>query len=219
MVRRIGVGSAVAQTGVTAFAAVAVVLLLAGCIAQPERGDSRPERLPLGIPPVIVASCEEVAGLGGSAPVTEIWRDSSGLHVRVGRTSTQRAGAPQSATELALLDCLTVAMGRLPSYPTDSGGLLLLWRYSTAQLWPCFVRHGIDIGPAPSRSDFLSGDPLRIDPYYVARSSISEVQYLELQRDCPALPGYLMTPTPTPTPTPTDSNDPDGSSTTPSLRG
>ena len=191
MVRRIGVIAG----------AVAVVLLLAGCIASPPRGNSRPQRLPLGIPTIVVASCEQSAGLGGSAPVTAIWRDTQGLHVRIGPSSKQIAGAPQSATELALLSCLTVSMGRLPSYPTDSGQLLLLWKYSVTQLWPCFRRHGIDIGTTPSRATFLSGDPLKIDPYYVARASMTEVQYLESRRDCPAIPDYLATPTPTPTPT------------------
>lgn len=192
MVRRIGVVAG----------AVAVVLLLAGCIAAPERDDSLTRHLPLGIPNVVVATCEQGAGLGGSAPVVAVWRDGQGLHVRIGLGGTQPAGAPQSATELALLSCLNVAASRLPSYPVDSAGLLLLWKYSTTVLWPCFAQHGIDVGSTPSRAQFLRGDPLVLDPYYVGRSSISEVQYLELQRDCPALPAYLMTATPKPTPTP-----------------
>ncbi len=150
------------------------------------------------IPTLVVAGCEQSVGLGGSAPVTAIWRDTQGLHVRIGRVSNQISGAPQSATELALLSCLNVSMDRLPSYPTDSGQLLLLWRYSVTELWPCFRRHGIDIGSTPSRATFLSGDPLRIDPYYVASPSMTEAQYLELWRDCPAIPDYLSTPTPTP---------------------
>jgi hypothetical protein len=192
-------GQMVRRVGVIA-GAVAVVLMLAGCIASPPLGDGRSQRLPLGIPALLVSSCEQSVGLGGSAPVTAIWRDAQGLHVRIGPASKQIAGAPQSATELALLSCLTVASSRLPSYPRDSGQLLLLWKYSATVLWPCFRRHGIDVGPTPSRADFLGGDPLKLDPYYVARASMTELQYLQSQRDCPAIPDYLATPTPTPTP-------------------
>ncbi len=179
---------------------VAILLLLAGCISVPERGDSHPERLPLGIREVQVARCEQSVGLGGSAPVTAIWRDSQGLHVRIGH-GTQFAvgsGGGMSATESALLSCLTIARGVQPDYPTDPAGLLQLWRYSTAVLWPCYEEHGLDVGPPPSRAAFLSGDPLQINPLELLRGPVADEVWTQVQRDCPSVPAYLATATPSP---------------------
>jgi hypothetical protein len=183
MLRRIGVVAGV----------VAVVLLLAGCIASPGRGDSRPLRLPLGLPISVVAGCEQSAGLGGSAPVTTIWRDQLGLHVRIGLGSQYAVGSGISNTEAALLSCLTVASGTREPYPVDSAGLLLLWKYSATVLWPCFAQHGVDIGPLPSRATFLEGDPLQIDPFNLIRSGVSDELWAQLHRDCPPVPSYLKT--------------------------
>jgi len=173
----------------------AVLLLLTGCIASPERGDSHPQRLPLGIPTPLVAGCEQSVGLGGSAPVTAIWRDSQGVHVRIGHTSPGAVGSGGglSNTESALLSCLTIALGTQPDYPTDSAGLLLLWRYSNTVLWPCYAEHGLDVGPAPSRAAFLRGDPLQINPLEQLRGPISDELWAQVQRDCPSLPKYLTT--------------------------
>jgi hypothetical protein len=181
-----------------AIGAIAVVLLLSGCIATPPRGDSHPERLPLGIPAASVARCEQSVGLGGSAPVTLVWRDSQGVHVRIGRTAARRptgSGGGMSNTESALVSCLTVARGVQPDYPTDSAGLLLLWRYSSTVLWPCYAEHGLDVGAAPSRAAFLRGDPLEIDPLELLRSPVSDELWAQVQRDCPLLPRYLAAPT------------------------
>lgn len=181
-----------------AVVAASVLLLLTGCIGSPERGDSHPQRLPLGIPTRLVAGCEQSVGLGGSAPVTAIWRDSQGLHVRIGH-GTQFAvgsGGGMSATESALLSCLTIARGTQPDYPTDSAGLLLLWRYSSTVLWPCYAQHGLDVGPAPSRAAFLRGDPLRINPLDQLRGPVSDELWVQVQRDCPSLPRYLNSATP-----------------------
>ncbi len=187
----------------TALGALAIVLLLVGGIPTPERGNARAERLPLGIPITAVASCEQSAGLGGSAPATAIWRDSQGLHVRIGHVALYAgSGGGMSTTELALLSCLTLARGVQPDYPTDSAGLLLLWRYSTTVLWPCYEQHGIDVGPAPSRAAFLRGDPLQINPLELLRSPVSDELWAQVQRDCPSLPSYLRTGSPTPEPTP-----------------
>lgn len=186
----------------SAIVAAAVVLLLSGCIASPPRADSHPQRLPLGIPTHLVADCEQSVGLGGSAPVTAVWRDSQGLHVRIGH-ATQRpigSGGGLSNTESALLSCLTVARGVQPDYPTDSAGLLLLWRYSNTVLWPCYAQHGVDVGPPPSRATFLRGDPLQINPLELRRSPVSDELWRQVQLDCPLLPGYLATSTATPTP-------------------
>lgn len=195
MLRRQGV-IASAVVGV-----VAVILLMSGCVSVPTRGDSRPQRLPLGIREGQVARCEQSVGLGGSAPVTAIWRDSQGLHVRIGH-GTQFAvgsGGGKSATESALLSCLTIALGAQPDYPSDSAGLLQLWRYSTAVLWPCYEQHGLDVGPAPSRAAFLRGDPLQINPLNLLRGQVADELWAQVQRDCPSIPGYLAAPTGLPT--------------------
>jgi hypothetical protein len=170
--------------------AAAILLLLAGCIGQPDRNDSRLARLPLGIPEPVVASCEQSAGLGGSAPVTQVWREVDGIHVRIG-LGNRAAGSSVSPTELALKSCLTIAVGSQPVYPIDASGRLLQWKYSTTVLWPCFVAHDADLGETPSRATFLAGDPLQIDPYYLLRSPLDDLQSLQLQRDCPLVPSYL----------------------------
>lgn len=174
-------------------AAVALLLLLTGCIAAPRRGDSRPPRLPLGIPAPLVAGCERSVGLGGSAPSTVIWRDGGGLHVRIGHGTrfAVGSGGGKSATESALLSCLTVARGTQPDYPSDPAGLLLLWRYSSTVLWPCYAQHGLDVGPAPSRATFLRGDPLQMNPLDQLRGPVSDELWAQVQRDCPTLPRYL----------------------------
>jgi len=186
----------VSRTGVVAGAtigAVAVLLLLTGCIATPERGDSHPQRLPLGIATGLVAGCERSVGLGGSAPVTAIWRDSQGLHVRIGRGTgfAIGSGGGMSNTESALLSCLTIARGVQPDYPSDSAGLLMLWRYSSTVLWPCYARHGLDVGPAPARAAFLAGDPLQINPFDQVRGPVSDELRVQVQHDCPSIPSYL----------------------------
>jgi hypothetical protein len=185
-------------------AAISVLLVLAGCIAAPERGDSHPQRLPLGIPTRVVASCEQSVGLGGSAPVTSIWRDSQGIHVRIGHGTkfAVGSGGGQSATESALLSCLTISRGAQPDYPTDSAGLLLMWKYSSTVLWPCYALHGVNVGSVPTRATFLRGDPLQINPLNLLRGSISDELLAQVQRDCPPLPGYLASPSPGPTPAP-----------------
>jgi hypothetical protein len=190
--------------------AAAVLLLLTGCIASPERGDSHPQRLPLGIARHIVAGCEQSVGLGGSAPVTAIWRDSQGIHVRIGHGSrfAVGSGGGMSATESALLSCLTIARGSQPDYPTDSAGLLLLWRYSTTVLWPCYAQHGLDVGPSPSRATFLRGDPLQINPLDQLRGPVADELWAQVQRDCPSLPAYLATATPDAAATPAPPSTP-----------
>ena len=197
MLRRLGVIAGPVVVG------VAVLLLLSGCIASPERGDSHPQRLPLGIPTRLVAGCEQSVGLGGSAPVIAIWRDSQGVHVRIGHgpPGAIGSGGGLSNTESALLSCLTIARGTQPDYPTDSAGLLLLWRYSSAVLWPCYAQHGLDVGRAPSRATFLRGDPLQINPLDQLRGPVADELWAQVQRDCPSLPKYLATPTPFPTST------------------
>jgi hypothetical protein len=173
------------------------VLVLTGCVATPPRADSHPERLPLGIPASLVAGCEQSVGLGGSAPVTAVWRDSLGVHVRIGHGSQYAVGSGggMSNTESALVSCLTIARGTQPDYPSDSAGLLLLWRYSTTVLWPCYAQHGLDVGSPPSRAAFLRGDPLQIDPLMLLRSPVSDELWAQVQRDCPSLPSYLASPT------------------------
>lgn len=180
-----------AVTGACATVAAAV-LLLTGCIsAAPDRGDSHPVRLPLGIPHMVVDDCENSVGLGGSAAATVLWRDSEGVHVRIGLGTQYAVGSGISNTESALLSCLTLASGQREPYPTDSSGLLLLWKYSSTVLWPCLAQHGVDAGPTPSRATFLSGDPVRVDPYNLIRSRVSDKLWAQLRRDCPAVPPYL----------------------------
>lgn len=187
MLRRAGAG-----TG--AFGAVGLALLLVGCVAAPPP-DSPTKHLPLGIPEPMVAQCEQGAGLGGSAPVTEIWRDSIGVHVRVGAPGARPNTGVLSATEAQLLSCLDLVGGSLPPYPRDAGGLLLQWKYSTSVLWPCFVAHDLDPGPTPTRAVFLDGDPLKIDPFSRLQTPLSQARYLDVQRDCPLIPTYLATST------------------------
>lgn len=186
-------------------AALGVLFVLTGCISSPERGDAHPQRLPLGVSTHDVASCEQSVGLGGSAPVTLIWRDSQGLHVRIGHGTkfAVGSGGGPSATESALLSCLTIARGAQPDYPTDSAGLLLLWKYSSTVLWPCYAQHGVDVGRPPSRATFLRGDPLQIDPLNLRRGSVSDELWAQVQRDCPLVPSYLSTQSPIPSPAPT----------------
>ena len=172
-------------------AAFAAVLLLSGCVAVPARGDAHPRRLPLGVSEQTVAYCERSVGLGSSTRTTSIWRDGFGVHARigVGLQHVLATSAVRSATEQALISCLTVASGE--PYPSDSAALLLLWKYSASVLWPCFARHGVDAGPVPSRAVFLAGDPLQIDPYDLVVSPVSDSVRQTLRRDCPALPDYL----------------------------
>lgn len=171
--------------------ALGAVLVLAGCISQPGRADTRPHHLPLGVSLHAVADCEASAGLGGSAAVTQIWRDADGIHVRIAAGTQPQVAGPPSATVLALTSCLTLAAGVQEGYPSDSAGLLLLWKYSTTTLWPCFAEHGVDIGPVPSRSTFLTSDPLRIDPFNLIRIPVSDELLTQLRTDCPPVPAYL----------------------------
>ena len=187
-----------AAVGATAFAVItlAVVLPLAGCTATAHvRGDAHPQRLPLGLPADVVRQCEQSVGLGDSTVAPTFWRDSQGVHLRIGHGTRHGTGVGSggglSNTESALLSCLTVATGPVPQYPSDSAGLLLLWKYSTTVLWPCIDRHGIDLGQPPSRADLLSGDPMLIDPYSRLYSQLSSARLAQLHAECPALPAYL----------------------------
>ena len=184
-----------AASGAAAVCA-AVVLLLTGCAAPAHlRGDAHPQRLPLGLPSAVVVDCERSVGLGDSAVAPTFWRDSQGVHLRIGHGTRHGTGVGSggglSNTESALLSCLTVATGPVPTYPSDSAGLLLLWKYSTTVLWPCIDRHGIDLGQPPSRADLLSGDPMLIDPYARLYSQLSSARLAQLHAECPALPAYL----------------------------
>jgi hypothetical protein len=184
-------GHVLRRIGLVAGAA-ALLVLLAGCVATPDRGDSRPLHLPIGIPSDLVHKCEQSAGLGDSAAATVLWRDSQGVHVQIGRAKRTGGGSGggMSNTESALISCLTLASGHV-DYPRDSAGLLLLWKYSSTVLWPCFAQHGVDVGPTPSRAAFLGGDPQQIDPFDLIRTSISDQLWAQLHRDCPIVPAYL----------------------------
>jgi len=184
--------------GATAAAVIALVLIFAptGCAATAHvRGDAHPQRLPLGLPSEVVRQCEQSVGLGDSSVAPTFWRDSQGVHLRIGHGDRHGTGIGSggglSNTESALLSCLTVATGPLQTYPTDSAGLLLLWRYATAVLWPCVAQHGVDLGAPPTRAQVLSGDPMLIDPYAQLHSALSATRLAQLQRACPALPAYL----------------------------
>lgn len=191
-------GAAGGAAGVAAGVAV-VVLLLAGCAGTTHvRGDAHPQRLPLGLPASVVQGCERSVGLNDSAAAATFWRDSEGVHMRIEHGTRHGVGIGSggglSNTESALLSCLTVATGPLQTYPRDSASLLLLWKYSTTVLWPCIEQHDVEVGPAPSRADVLSGDPLLIDPYAQLHSEISAARLAQLRIDCPALPAYLTPP-------------------------
>lgn len=173
-----------------------VLLLLTGCEgATHVRGDSHPQRLPLGLPASVVLECEQSVGLGDATVAPTFWRDSQGVHMRIGHGTRPGvgigSGGGMSNTESALLSCLTIATGPVQQYPSDSASLLLLWKYSTTVLWPCITQHDVDAGPPPSRADVLSGDPLLIDPYARLRSEISVARLAQLRSDCPVLPAYL----------------------------
>jgi hypothetical protein len=183
---------------ITAMAAVGVaaVLLLSGCVATSRvRSDAHPQRLPLGLPTSVILGCEASVGLGDAAVAPTFWRDSQGVHVRIGHGDRHGTGIGSggglSNTESALISCLTVATGPLQDYPTDSAGLLLLWRYTTAVLWPCVEHHGVDLGAPPTRAQVLTGDPMLIDPYAQLHSALSATRLAQLERACPALPAYL----------------------------
>jgi len=188
--RRAAIGAA------TAAAVITLALAFSGCTATVHvRGDAHPQRLPLGLPTSVVQQCEQSVGLGDSAVAPTFWRDSQGVHLRIGHGDRHGTGVGSggglSNTESALLSCLTVATGPLQSYPTDSAGLLLLWRYTTAVLWPCVAEHGVDLGEPPTRAQVLSGDPMLIDPYAQLYSALSTTRLAQLQHACPALPAYL----------------------------
>ncbi len=184
---------AVSSAGAVGVAAV--LLLLAGCAATHVRGDAHAQRLPLGLPATVVLGCEQSVGLDDSTVPATFWRDSQGVHMRIGDSTRHGvgvgSGGGMSNTESALLSCLNVATGPLQQYPSDSAGLLLLWRYSTTVLWPCIAQHDIDAGPPPSRADVLGGDPLVIDPYARLYSRLSAPRLAQLRLDCPAMPAYL----------------------------
>ena len=185
-----------ALTAVAVACAALVALLLAGCTAPSEgRGDAHPQRLPLGLSDAVVQGCERSVGLGDSAATATFWRDSQGVHMRIGHGTHHGApigsGGGLSNTESALLSCLNVATGPLPQYPSDSASLLLLWKYSSSVLWPCIQQHDVTLGPAPSRAEVLSGDPVAIDPYAQLYSRLSTARLDQLRVDCPALPAYL----------------------------
>jgi len=181
---------------VVAAACAAVLLLLAGCTsATPLRGNAHPQRLPLGLPTAVVQGCERSVGIGDSAVAPTFWRDSQGVHLRIGHGDRHGTGIGSggglSNTESALLSCLTVATGPLPNYPSDSAGLILLWKYSTTVLWPCIAQQDVDAGRPPSRADVVSGDPVLIDPYVRLQYQVSAPRLAQLRADCPALPSYL----------------------------
>ncbi|MEO7722493.1 MAG: hypothetical protein ABIS08_11335 [Pseudolysinimonas sp.] len=185
--------TAVMSAGVAG--AVALLLLAGYPTPTHTRGDSHPLRLPIGLPASVVLQCERSVGLGDSSVAPTYWRDSQGVHMRIGHSRRHGIGVGSggglSNTESALLSCLTVATGPLQQYPSDSASLLLLWKYSTTVLWPCITEHDIALGAPPSRADVLSGDPLLIDPYAQLHSQLSAVRLAQLRLDCPALPAYL----------------------------
>jgi hypothetical protein len=186
--------------GAGAACVAAVLLLLAGCAAPTHvRGDAHPQRLPLGLPATIVQGCEQSVGLDDSTVPATFWRDSQGVHMRIGHSTRHGvgigSGGGMSNTESALLSCLNVATGPLQQYPSDSAGLLLLWKYETTVLWPCIAQHGVDAGPPPSRADVLSGDPLLIDPYARLHLQLAAHTLAQLRADCPAVPAYLSSAT------------------------
>ena len=184
----------------SAACAAVVVLMLAGCASPTHvRGDAHPQRLPLGLSTSVVQGCERSVGLGDSAAAATFWRDSQGVHMRIGHSTRHGVGIGSggglSNTESALLSCLSVATGPLQQYPSDSASLLLLWKYSTSVLWPCIAQHDIDAGRAPTRAQVLSGDAMVIDPYARLYSRLPATRLAQLRKDCPALPAYL-TPVP-----------------------
>ena len=181
---------------VSVVGAAAVLALLAGCAATHVRGDAHPQRLPLGLPATVVQGCEQSVGLDDSTVPATFWRDSQGVHMRIGHGHGHGgvaigSGGGMSNTESALLSCLNVATGPLQQYPTDSASLLLLWKYETTVLWPCIAQHDVDAGPPPSRADVLSGDPLLIDPYARLHLQLTAARLAQLRVACPALPAYL----------------------------
>jgi hypothetical protein len=184
---------------IAAAAACALLALLVGCAgATHVRGDAHPQRMPLGLPADVVQGCVRSVGLGDAAVAPTFWRDSEGVHMHIGHGTRPGVGIGSggglSNTESALLSCLNVATGPLQKYPADSASLLLLWKYSTTVLWPCIAQHDVDPGPAPSRTDVLSGDPLLIDPYARLRFELTSVRLTQLRADCPAVPPYLPVP-------------------------
>ncbi len=187
-----------AAVGAAAVTVAAALLLLAGCAGSTHvRGDAHPQRLPLGLPTSVVQGCERSVGLGDAAVAPTLWRDSQGVHLRIGHGERHGTGIGSggglSNTESALLSCLTVATGPLPTYPSDSAGLILLWKYSTTVLWPCIAEHDVDPGSPPTRAEVVSGDPVLIDPYVRLQYEVSAARLAQLRADCPTLPSYLVT--------------------------
>ena len=187
-------GRAAAVVG--ALCAAALLLLLEGCGASTQlRGDAHPQRLPLGLPADVVQRCERSVGIGDASVAPTFWRDSQGVHLRIGHGDRHGTGVGGggglSNTESALLSCLTVATGPLPVYPSDSAGLILLWKYSTTVLWPCIAHQDVDPGRPPSRAEVVSGDPVLIDPYVRLQYQVSAPRLAQLRAECPALPSYL----------------------------
>lgn len=188
-------GRATAIAGAAGAGAV-LLLLLAGCGSSTHlRGDAHPQRLPLGLPADVVQGCERSVGIGDAAVAPTFWRDSQGVHLRIGHGDRHGTGIGSggglSNTESALISCLTVATGPLPTYPSDSAGLILLWKYSTTVLWPCIAQQDVDAGRPPTRAEVMSGDPVLIDPYVRLQYEVSAPRLAQLRADCPALPSYL----------------------------
>jgi len=182
---------------VVAACAAALLVLLAGCGGSTHlRGDAHPQRMPLGLPADVVQGCERSVGIGEASVAPTFWRDSQGVHLRIGHGERHGTGIGSggglSNTESALLSCLTIATGPLPTYPNDSAGLILLWKYSTTVLWPCIARQDVDAGPPPTRAEVVSGDPVLVDPYVRLQYQVSAARLAQLRVDCPALPSYLM---------------------------
>lgn len=78
--------------------------------------------------------------------------------------------------------------------PLSRGGLLQLYRYDVAVLWPCLRAHGVIVADQPSRELYLTPvTAAAIDPYGTASWTPGNVETaIRAARECPDVPAYLV---------------------------
>ena len=208
--------------GIAAIVVAIAALALTGCAATP-RATSRPLLLPSVLDTVLWHGCIAELDLGGDLGGMDlsIGGISGELIVDVGPGdifdgwyvhATGRAVTLVDPADSAVMaepgqvhaaEYAARAVQRCAAayrfadandMPPSRSGLLQLYRYDVAVLWPCLRAHGVTVAEQPSRDRYLTPvSAAAIDPYGFPNWTPAGVTAaVDAARDCPDIPTYLV---------------------------
>ena len=103
-----------------------------------------------------------------------------------------------SSVGQSLMECLSrYTFVKDAPMPTTPSGLLQLYRYDVAVLWPCLKQHGAPVGKPPTRDQFTSADNAWSAMPYNPTRQLTRKTFAALadaSRYCPEVPEYLTNP-------------------------